>query len=75
MELTLDWRTLLNGRTVTGVISGSAMPATFVPQLIELYRTGRFPIDRLVGYFPFDKIGDVLAAARSGETVKSVLTF
>jgi aryl-alcohol dehydrogenase len=75
MELTLDWRTLLNGRTVTGVISGSAMPATFVPQLIELYRTGRFPIDRLVGYFPFDKIGDALAAARSGETVKSVLTF
>lgn len=75
MELTLDWRTLLNGRTVTGVISGSSVPATFVPALIELYRSGRFPIDRLVGYFAFDRIGDALAAARKGEIVKSVLTF
>ncbi len=75
MELTLDWRTLLNGRTVTGVISGSALPATFVPRLVELYRSGRFPVDRLVGYFPFEKIGEALAAARAGEIVKPVLTF
>ena len=75
MELTLDWRTLLNGRTVTGVISGSAVPATFVPRLVELYRAGRFPVDRLSRYFDFADIAGALAAARSGEVVKAVLTF
>jgi aryl-alcohol dehydrogenase len=71
----IEWRTLLNGRTVTGVISGSAVPATFVPRLIDLYRSGSFPIDTLASYFPFERIGDALAAARRGEVVKAVLTF
>lgn len=71
----IDWRTLLNGRTVTGVISGSAVPATFVPRLIDLYRGGAFPMDTLATYFDFADIGSALAAARSGEVVKAVLTF
>ena len=75
MELTLDWRTLLNGRTVTGVISGSAVPSSFVPLLVGLYRSGRFPIDRLAAYFPFEDIAGALDAARSGQVVKAVLTF
>lgn len=74
-KVEIDWRTLLNGRTVTGVISGSAVPATFVPRLIELYRSGAFPMDSLMTYFDFDDIGAALDAARSGEVVKAVLTF
>lgn len=71
----LDWRTLLNGRTVTGVISGSTVPATFVPRLIDLYRRDAFPIDRLMTYFDFTDIAAALEAARSGEVVKAVLRF
>ncbi|MCF8541996.1 MAG: NAD(P)-dependent alcohol dehydrogenase [Candidatus Nanopelagicales bacterium] len=71
----IEWRTLLNGRTVTGVISGSAVPATFVPRLIALYRSGAFPMDALATYYDFADVGSALAAARSGEVVKAVLTF
>ena len=42
---------------------------------IDLYRSGSFPIDTLASYFPFERIGDALAAARRGEVVKAVLTF
>ncbi len=74
-QVEIDWRTLLNGRTVTGVISGSAVPATFVPRLIDMYRAGAFPMDTLVTYFDFADIGSALSAARSGTVVKAVLTF
>lgn len=74
-KVEIDWRTLLNGRTVTGVISGSAVPATFVPRLIDLYQAGAFPMDTIASYFDFSDIGSALAAARSGSVVKAVLTF
>jgi cyclohexanecarboxylate-CoA ligase len=39
---------LLFGRTPVGVIVGDAKPQDFVLQMIELYRQGHFPFDRLI---------------------------
>jgi aryl-alcohol dehydrogenase len=45
----------------------------FVPQLIELYRRGDFPFDRLVRFYEFDEINQAVADTRSGATVKPIL--
>jgi aryl-alcohol dehydrogenase len=74
-KLELDWRTLLNGRTVTGVISGSAVPAEFLPRLLEMHATGRFPVDRLITRYSFDDIAKAVDDARNGRSVKAVLEF
>ena len=45
-EVSLNMDLIMNGRTVRGIIEGDAIPDLFIPQLIELYRQGRFPFDR-----------------------------
>jgi aryl-alcohol dehydrogenase len=73
--MTLPWREVLYGRAVRGIIEGDAIPHEFIPLLIELYRQGRFPFDRLVRYYPFARINDAARDSLNGETVKPILRF
>ena len=66
---------LLVGRRLSGVIEGDANPMAFIPRLIELYRAGKFPFDRLVKTFPFSNINEAIEAANSGSVIKPVLVF
>ncbi|XNL75184.1 hypothetical protein K8Z49_31650 [Actinomadura madurae] len=61
------------GRTVKGIIEGDAVPHTFIPKMIELWRQDRFPFDRLVTSYPLDQINRAEADATSGKVVKPVL--
>jgi aryl-alcohol dehydrogenase len=69
----LDMATLLNGRTVRGIIQGDAIPQTFLPELIQLYRAGRFPFDRLVRYYDFENIEQAFEDSRQGKAIKPIL--
>ena len=66
---------MLFGRTLEGVIEGDTVPAEFLPSLVELWRQGRLPLERLIRTYPFDQIGRACEDARSGATIKPVLTF
>lgn len=61
------------GRVIRGVVEGGADPQAFIPELIEHYRAGRFPFDRLVQFFDFDDIAEAIEAGESGRVVKPVL--
>jgi aryl-alcohol dehydrogenase len=74
-EITVDQGHLLLGRTLSGVVEGDADPQTFIPELIELYRDGKFPFDRLVKTFPFSQINEAVHASESGEVIKPVVIF
>lgn len=74
-EITIDQGHLLLGRRLSGVIEGDADPQKFVPQLIELYREGKFPFDRLVKTYPFEQINEAVAASESGTVIKPVVVF
>ena len=56
-------------------MEGDADPIRFVPQLIELVQQGRLPIDRMIVSYPFADINRAVADAKSGATIKPVLTF
>ncbi|WP_327248604.1 NAD(P)-dependent alcohol dehydrogenase [Streptomyces sp. NBC_01320] len=73
--MSFDWRSILNGRTVTGIVAGSSLPRLFLPQLLELNARGRFPVEKMITYFPFEQINEAVAAVRSGSVGKAVLTF
>ncbi|WP_299531403.1 NAD(P)-dependent alcohol dehydrogenase [uncultured Streptomyces sp.] len=66
---------MAKGLRLRGVIEGDADPAVFVPRLVELYRAGRLPLNRLITRFPFAAIEDAAQSAASGKTIKPVLTF
>ncbi|MFE7746428.1 NAD(P)-dependent alcohol dehydrogenase [Nocardia sp. NPDC057455] len=66
---------VLGGKTIRGCLEGDAVPATFIPQLLDLHAAGRFPIDRLVTTYPHTDINAALAQQRDGKVVKPVLTW
>jgi len=61
------------GRTVTGIVEGDAVPQTFIPRLLRLWRQGRFPFDRLITMFGLDQINEAEKAAINGDIIKPVL--
>lgn len=75
MEVALDMQNILNGRTLIGVVEGDSIPDVFIPQLIELYRHGRFPFDRMMTFYPFDQINQAAEDSEKGKTLKAVLRF
>jgi aryl-alcohol dehydrogenase len=69
----METRSFPGGRKAFGVIQGDAVPRRFIPRLIDLYRAGRFPFDRLVKFYPFSAINRAITDARIGDTIKPVL--
>jgi aryl-alcohol dehydrogenase len=74
-EITVDQGHLLVGRKLSGVVEGDADPQAFIPELIDMYRAGKFPFDRLVKTFPFSEINAAIQASESGEVIKPVIVF
>ncbi len=72
-EVSLDMDLIMNGRTVTGILGGDAIPDLFIPRLIELYGQGRFPFDRLITFYPFDDINKAVEDMEKGRVIKPVL--
>jgi aryl-alcohol dehydrogenase len=72
-EVSLDMDLLMNGRTVTGILGGDAIPDLFIPKLIELYRQGRFPFDRMITFYRFDEINQAVKDMEEGRVMKPVL--
>jgi len=61
------------GRTVRGILGGDSDLTSFLPELIEHHLAGRFPFDRLIGTFAFDRINEAIHASEDGSVVKPVL--
>jgi aryl-alcohol dehydrogenase len=74
-EVSLEMTHLLFGRTVRGILQGDSVPKDFIPRLIQMYRDGDFPIDRLIRHYKFADINDAVADMKSGDTIKPVLTM
>jgi aryl-alcohol dehydrogenase len=72
-EITLDMNSILFGRSVRGIIEGDSVPDEFIPRLVELFRQGRFPFDRLVAAYDFADIQKAVDASESGAVVKAIL--
>jgi aryl-alcohol dehydrogenase len=73
-----DWKPpmfhlLAGGRKLQGIVGGDAAPQTFIPMLIDYYRQGRFPFDRLIRFYPFEEIATAFQDMQRGDTIKPVL--
>jgi aryl-alcohol dehydrogenase len=64
---------MIPGRRIMGIVQGDVVSRTFIPELIELFRQGRFPFDRLVKFYPFEQLNEAMADSESGVTIKPIL--
>jgi Zn-dependent alcohol dehydrogenase len=61
-------------RRVLGSIYGSSRPERDFSRTLDLFRSGRLPLDRLVSHrLPLDAIEDAFGLLRSGEALRVVL--
>jgi aryl-alcohol dehydrogenase len=72
-EVSLNMDLIMNGRIVRGIIEGDAIPDLFIPKLIELYRQGRFPFDKIMTFYPFEEINKAVEDMEQGLVIKPVL--
>ena len=63
------------GQTVRGIIEGDSDPDVFIPVLIDHWRAGRLPLEKLVRTYPFAQINAAITAQHHGDCVKVVLTL
>lgn len=61
------------GRTIRGVVEGDSVLPVFLPRLVDLWRAGHLPIDRIVKTYDFDQINEAAHDAESGAVIKPVL--
>ncbi|HEY0682777.1 MAG TPA: NAD(P)-dependent alcohol dehydrogenase [Steroidobacter sp.] len=71
----VDASRLTLGQTLQGIIQGDAVSALMIPELIGLYRSGRFPFDRLITFYDFADINRAFDDAAAGRAIKAVLRF
>ncbi|RVV99367.1 NAD(P)-dependent alcohol dehydrogenase [Mesobaculum littorinae] len=75
-EITLDNSDFMSsGKRLMGVVEGDSDGDTFIPRLVDLWKAGHFPFDRLVTFYPFDRINDAIEDSQAGRTIKPVVTM
>jgi Zn-dependent alcohol dehydrogenase len=66
---------MMRGVQYLGAIEGQAYPPEFVPKMVQWYREGKFPIDKLVKFMPAEEFEKALEEMHSGTTIKPILTW
>lgn len=61
------------GHTIKGIIEGDSDPDVFIPEMIELYKKGKLPFDKLIRTYPLADINQAIADQHHGDCVKVVL--
>jgi len=61
-------------RRVLGSAYGSTMPERDFPEIVDRYRRGELPIDRLISHrFPLEGIGEAFELLRRGATLRAIV--
>jgi len=66
---------LSSGVTLKAVIEGDTSPDVFIPELFELYKQGKLPLDKLISTYAFEDINTAIDEQLAGATVKPVVVF
>ena len=61
------------GRRIVGVVEGGIDPRQFIPRLVDYYRAGKLPLEKLIRTYPFAEIDEAFHASETGAVIKPVL--
>jgi aryl-alcohol dehydrogenase len=72
-EVSFEMPFLQNGRIVRGVIQGDSVPKEFIPLLVDHIMAGRFPVEKMITFYPLADINRAAAESNAGKAIKPVL--
>eukprot|EP00903_Cladosiphon_okamuranus_P004360 g4358.t1 len=64
---------LWGGKGIKAIVEGDSNPDEFLPELIDHYRAGRLPIDRMITTYKLSEINQAIEEQKSGVCTKAVL--
>ena len=64
---------LMNMRSIIGVCEGDSLPQAFIPELVRLYKEGKFPIDKIITTYPFEDINGAFEKSHGSDVIEAVL--
>lgn len=71
--LEIDAPAIQTGKSVSFVNEGDSNPRDFIPRLIRLYKSGKFPFDKLVKFYELDEFNQAVKDSESGSTIKAII--
>jgi len=60
-------------KTLSSMQEGDSIPKILIPKMIEMYKKGKFPFDKLIKKYDFDDINQAFDDSEEGSTIKPVL--
>lgn len=72
-SLKLPSTALTVGKTVSGILMGDAVPRETIPLLVDQWKAGRFPFDKLIAEYPLSEINQAEQDCADGKVIKPVL--
>ncbi|KAL1983183.1 hypothetical protein VTN96DRAFT_433 [Rasamsonia emersonii] len=66
---------MVSGKHILGSMEGGVRPEKYIPQMIQWHRSGKFPIDRLIKFYPVADFQQAIKDMENGTTIKPVLVW
>ncbi|MGW9100396.1 NAD(P)-dependent alcohol dehydrogenase [Priestia megaterium] len=64
---------LMEGKKVMGAVQGDSIPQLHIPKLVQYYKEGKFPFDKLVKFYNFEDINKAFEDSKTGKTIKPIV--
>ncbi|OAX80739.1 hypothetical protein ACJ72_04923 [Emergomyces africanus] len=66
---------MISGKSITGTIEGDTVSREYIPQMIQWYREGKLPLEKLVKVFDAEEFQRALGEMVNGTVVKPVIVW
>ena len=64
-----------SGKQIIGCVQGDAIPQKYALEMIEWYRQGKLPVQKLISTYPVEQYQQALIDMRNGSAIKPVLIW
>ncbi|MBH9990082.1 MULTISPECIES: aryl-alcohol dehydrogenase [unclassified Lactobacillus] len=62
-------------KSFTGVIEVESVPQEFIPEMVDLYRSCKFPLAKMVKFYQSERINEAIRDSVNGSTIKPIIVF
>ncbi|WP_087974759.1 NAD(P)-dependent alcohol dehydrogenase [Oceanobacillus rekensis] len=64
---------LMEGKSIIGTVQGDSVPQLHIPKLVQYYKEGKFPFDKLIKFYDFEDINQAFEDSKTGITIKPIV--
>lgn len=75
LEIAIEQEMMGPGRTIMGSTEGDAVCKSFIPKMVDYYKQGRFPFDKLCKFYKFEEIEQAFQDSLDGKVVKPIVVM